>query len=85
MPLRGDWILFARAAEPDETAVGAERRARLAYGDPQQPVDVQLGADLGRDSGDETLALERFAERQRRTPAISRLAEAFRLPPGTQP
>ncbi len=62
-PLRQHGHLLPLLAESHERTGDAERTAGLAHRDVQHVVEVELGANLAADLGDEALALEDAAER----------------------
>jgi hypothetical protein len=71
MPLRTNGNLAFRA-EPDDTAIDAERRPGLADGDAHELVDVELASHTRGDPRHEALAIERLGKRSSGSRAIER-------------
>jgi hypothetical protein len=70
VPLRCELVL--RRAVANEAPVDADCLARLLDGDREHLVDVQLGAHLPRDPGDDALSLERLRQCRGRAGAVER-------------
>ena len=72
MPLGGDRHRPGRVAEPEEAPVDSHGDAGLLDGHAKDGIEVELGANLAADRGDQPLAFERFRERVRRAGAVER-------------
>ena len=72
MPLGRDRHRAGPLAEAQEAPVDADGDAGLLHSDPEHGVEVELGANLASDRGDEPLTLERLRERVRRPRAVER-------------